>query len=114
MKRALITGITGFAGSHLAEHLLSKGIEVHGTDRWRSKRENIIHIKDDIHLVNADIRDGHSLDSVIKEIKPDYIFHLAAQSFVAMSWLAPADTMETRSEEPREGKQRRSRWSPKH
>jgi len=95
MKKALITGITGFAGSHLAEHLLSKGIEVHGTDRWRSKRDNIKHIKDDIHLVNADIRDGHSLDTVIQEIKPDYIFHLAAQSFVAMSWIAPTDTIET-------------------
>ncbi|MFA5054970.1 MAG: GDP-mannose 4,6-dehydratase [Dehalococcoidia bacterium] len=95
MKKALITGITGFAGSHLAEHLLGKGIEVHGTDRWRSKRENIKNIKGDLHLVNADIRDGHSLDNVIKDIKPDYIFHLAAQSFVAMSWLAPADTIET-------------------
>lgn len=95
MKKALITGITGFAGSHLAEHLLSKGLEVHGTDRWRSKRENIKNIKGDLHLVNADIRDGHSLDNVIKDIKPDYIFHLAAQSFVAMSWLAPADTIET-------------------
>jgi GDP-4-dehydro-6-deoxy-D-mannose reductase len=95
MKKALITGITGFAGSHLAEHLLDKGFEVHGTDRWRSKRDNIKHIKDDLHLVNADIRDGHSLDNVIAETRPDYIFHLAAQSFVAMSWLAPSDTMET-------------------
>jgi GDP-4-dehydro-6-deoxy-D-mannose reductase len=95
MTRALITGITGFAGSHLAEYLLSKGIEVHGTDRWRSKLDNIESIKDDIHLINADLRDGHSLDTVIKETNPDYIFHLAAQSFVAMSWRAPADTMET-------------------
>ena len=95
MKKALITGITGFAGSHLAEHLLIKGMEVYGTDRWRSKLDNIEHFKDDIHLITADLRDAHSLDIVITETKPDYIFHLAAQSFVAMSWRAPADTMET-------------------
>ena len=95
MKRALITGITGFAGSHLAEHLLSQGMEVYGTARWRSKLDNIEHIKNDIHLLTADMRDGHSLEVVLEESKPDYIFHLAAQSFVPMSWRAPADTMET-------------------
>jgi GDP-4-dehydro-6-deoxy-D-mannose reductase len=95
MKKALITGITGFAGSHLAEHLLSKKMEVYGTARWRSKLDNIEHIKNDIHLLTADMRDGHSLEVVLDESKPDYIFHLAAQSFVPMSWRAPADTMET-------------------
>jgi GDP-4-dehydro-6-deoxy-D-mannose reductase len=95
MKKALITGITGFAGSHLAEHLLSQGMEVYGTARWRSKLDNIEHIKNDIHLLTADMRDGHSLEVVLEESKPDYIFHLAAQSFVPMSWRAPADTMET-------------------
>ena len=95
MKKALITGITGFAGSHLAEHLLHKKMEVYGTARWRSKLDNIEHIKNDIHLLTADMRDGHSLEVVLDESKPDYIFHLAAQSFVPMSWRAPADTMET-------------------
>jgi GDP-4-dehydro-6-deoxy-D-mannose reductase len=95
MRKALITGITGFAGSHLAEHLLSQGMEVYGTARWRSKLDNIEHIKNDIHLLTADMRDGHSLEVVLEESKPDYIFHLAAQSFVPMSWRAPADTMET-------------------
>jgi len=95
MKRALITGITGFAGSHLAEHLLSKKMEVYGTARWRSKLDNIEHIQNKIHLLTADIRDGHSLEVVLNESKPDYIFHLAAQSFVPMSWRAPVDTMET-------------------
>lgn len=95
MNRALITGITGFAGSHLAEHLLNKKMEVYGTARWRSKLDNIEHIKNDIHLLTADMRDGHSLEMVLTESKPDYIFHLAAQSFVPMSWRAPADTMET-------------------
>jgi GDP-4-dehydro-6-deoxy-D-mannose reductase len=94
-ERALITGITGFVGSHLAELLMAKGLEVYGIKRWRSKTENIIHIMDQLHLKEADLRDGHSLFEVIKEVKPHYIFHLAAQSFVPTSWRAPADTMET-------------------
>lgn len=95
MKRALITGVTGFVGSHLTEHLLGMGIEVYGVARWRSKLDNIEHIKNDIHLVTADLRDSHSLERVVMESEPDYIFHLAAQSFVTMSWWAPADTIET-------------------
>ncbi len=95
MKRALITGISGFVGSHLAEFLLNKGIEVYGTIRWRSKLDNIIHIKDKLKLVDADMRDSHSVQKAIEESEPDYIFHLASQSFVPMSWRAPADTMET-------------------
>jgi GDP-4-dehydro-6-deoxy-D-mannose reductase len=94
-ERVLITGITGFVGSHLAELCLKKGLEVHGTKRWRSKIENITHIMDQLHLKEADLRDGHSLFDVVKEVKPHYIFHLAAQSFVPTSWRAPADTMET-------------------
>ena len=95
MTRALITGITGFVGSHLAELLLNKGIEVYGTVRWRSKLDNIAHIKDRLRLVDADIRDGHSLLKAVQESTPDYVFHLASQSFVPMSWRAPADTIET-------------------
>lgn len=95
MKRALITGVTGFVGSHLAEYLLKEEVEVYGIARWRSKLDNIEHITNNIQLINADIRDGHSLERVIGESKPDYIFHLASQSFVQMSWWAPADTMET-------------------
>jgi GDP-4-dehydro-6-deoxy-D-mannose reductase len=94
-ERVLITGITGFVGSHLAELCLAKGLEVHGTKRWRSTMENIMHIMDQLHLKEADLRDGHSLFEVVKEAKPHYIFHLAAQSFVPTSWRAPADTMET-------------------
>ena len=95
MKRALITGISGFVGSHLAELLLTKGVEVHGTIRWRSKLDNIIAIKDKLKLVDADMRDGHSLLKAIEESSPDYLFHLASQSFVPMSWRAPADTIDT-------------------
>jgi len=94
-ERALITGITGFVGSHLAELLLAKGLEVYGTKRWRSKTENIEHIMGKLHLREADLRDGHSLFEVVREVKPDFVFHLAAQSFVPTSWRAPADTMET-------------------
>jgi GDP-4-dehydro-6-deoxy-D-mannose reductase len=95
MKRILITGITGFAGSHLAEFLINKNYEIYGIARWRSKLDNIIGIKDKIKLIEADIRDSHSVEKALSESMPDYIFHLAAQSFVPMSWRAPADTMET-------------------
>lgn len=94
-KRALITGITGFVGSHLAEYLLANGIEVYGTIRWRSKEENISHIKNQLNLISADLRDATSTENVIKKAEPDYIFHLAAQSFVPMSWHAPQETITT-------------------
>ena len=93
-KIALITGITGFAGSHLAELLLREGVEVHGILRWRSKTDNIEHIKDKIHLYEADLLDAHSLYKVIDEIRPEYIFHLAAQSYVQSSWSSPSNTLE--------------------
>lgn len=94
MKKALITGITGFVGSHMAEFLLKEGLEVHGILRWRSKMDNIEHIKNQLHLHEADLLDAHSLYTIIEEIKPDYIFHLAAQSFVKSSWASPANTLE--------------------
>ena len=93
-KRALITGITGFAGSHLAELLLKKGMVVYGISRPRSKTDNIDAIKNEIRLEDADILDSHSLHSIMVKIKPDYVFHLAAQSFVQSSWASPANTME--------------------
>ncbi len=94
-KKALITGITGFAGSHLAELLLKEGYEVYGTTRPRSKVDNIDHIDNQLHLEDADLLDSHSLYSIIAKIQPQYIFHLAAQSFVQSSWASPANTMET-------------------
>ncbi len=95
MQRALITGITGFVGSHLAELLIKEDIEVYGTARWRSKTDNIDHIKDKITLIEADLRDAHSTENAIKKAEPDYIFHLAAQSFVPTSWHAPEETLVT-------------------
>lgn len=94
MKRVLITGITGFAGSHLAEILLKEDYEVYGTTRPRSKTDNIDHIKRKLNLRDADLLDSHSLYAIVSDIKPDFIFHLAAQSFVQSSWASPATTME--------------------
>ena len=93
-KKALITGIAGFVGSHMAELLLSKGYEVYGLCRPRSKMDHIESIKSKLHLEDADLLDSHSLYTTINSIKPDYIFHLAAQSFVPTSWGSPAVTLE--------------------
>jgi len=95
--RVLITGITGFAGSHLAEYLLAEQpeVEIYGTYRWRSRRENIEHLGQRIHLREADLRDYSSLHSLLDEVRPERIFHLAAQSFVPSSWRAPAETLST-------------------
>jgi len=95
--RALITGITGFVGSHLAEYLLSKNYEVFGTVRWRSKRDNIAHLeaKKAITLFDTDIKDPGSVRGTVASAKPDEIYHLAAQSFVPASWSAPAETLDT-------------------
>jgi GDP-4-dehydro-6-deoxy-D-mannose reductase len=93
-KNVLITGIAGFVGSHLAELLLSKNYEVYGLCRPRSKTDHIDKITKDLHLEDADLLDSHSLYTTISKIKPDYIFHLAAQSFVPTSWVSPSVTLE--------------------
>lgn len=93
-KKALITGIAGFVGSHMAELLLSKGYEVHGLTRPRSKMDHIDGIVNSLHLEDADLMDSHSLYTVISRIKPDFIFHLAAQSFVPTSWVSPSVTLD--------------------
>ncbi|HYH46854.1 MAG TPA: GDP-mannose 4,6-dehydratase, partial [Thermoanaerobaculia bacterium] len=85
--KVLITGITGFAGSHLAEFLLAEhpDVEVFGTYRWRSRMDNIEHLDRRIHLLEADLRDFTSLHKALETSRPDAIFHLAAQSFVPAS-----------------------------
>ena len=93
--RALITGISGFVGSHLAEFLLAKDAEVYGTIRWRSQTENIDHLKGKLKLIDCDIRDAFSVEKIIRESMPDQIYHLAAQSFVPTSWSAPSETLVT-------------------
>lgn len=95
MKKILITGITGFVGSHLAEWLLKQGYEVHGTVRWRSRMDNILAIQHKLHLIETDLRDYSSMHRAVWEVKPDAIFHLAAQSFVPTSFHAPQETLTT-------------------
>ena len=92
---ALITGINGFAASHLAELLLKEGWKVAGTKRVRAKTENIEHIVQDIELYICELTDAFAVREVIKRVKPDVVFHLAAQSFVPLSWKAPHLTFET-------------------
>ena len=99
MKKALITGITGMAGSHLADYLLTVGdVEVFGAKRWRSREDNISQIKDSVTFYDCDLRDYKNVLETINKVKPDYIFHLAAQSFVPTSWESPAVTIKDNAE----------------
>ncbi|MFH1756088.1 MAG: GDP-mannose 4,6-dehydratase [Candidatus Latescibacterota bacterium] len=94
--RVLITGITGFAGSHLADYCLERGgVDIYGIVRWRSRTENIEHFQNKIKILECDLRDATSTRDVIEEIQPEYIFHLAAQSFVPTSWRAPTESLTT-------------------
>ena len=100
--RALITGITGMVGSHLADFLLENtDWDIFGVCRWRSPLDNVSHLlerankKDRIFFEYADLNDQVSLMSVVNNVKPDYIFHLAAQSYPLTSFTAPIDTLNT-------------------
>ena len=102
MKKALITGITGMVGSHLADYLLANtDWEVYGVCRWRSPLDNVSHLldrvnqKDRIFFQYADLNDEVSLMTVIGKVKPDYVFHLAAQSYPLTSFTAPIETLNT-------------------
>lgn len=94
--RALITGITGQDGSYLAELLLEKGYQVYGMVRRSSTEtfDRIAHIKDRIHLRQADLLDELSLMALMEEARPDEIYNLAAMSFVPTSWVQPILTGE--------------------
>ena len=87
-KSALITGITGQDGSYLAELLLSKGYDVHGTYRRASTPtfDRIEHLVDDIQVHQTDLADQASLFRLVNEIRPTEVYNLAAQSFVGTSW----------------------------
>lgn len=101
-SRALITGITGMVGSHLADYLIANtDWEIYGLCRWRSPLDNIAHLlpqinrKERIHLVYGDLRDSDSINEAVRTSQPDYVFHLAAQSYPKTSFTAPLDTYET-------------------
>jgi len=98
-ERILITGITGFVGSHLAEKLLSlnENVEIYGIVRRQSVPTfpNIKHIINNINLYEANLIDYSSLEYAIEKIEPTYIFHLAAQSFVPTSFVAPIESVTT-------------------
>lgn len=95
--KILITGITGFVGSHLADYILNlnEAHEVYGLCRWRSPRDNLAKIYTKVRLVEADLLDLGSLIRTIKVIKPEIIFHLAAQSYVLTSFNSPIHTLWT-------------------
>jgi GDP-mannose 4,6-dehydratase len=101
-KRAFITGITGMVGSHLADFLLENtDWEIYGLLRWRSPLDNLSHLlpminkKERIHLIYGDLRDSDSINEAVRLCMPDYVFHLAAQSYPKTSFTAPLDTYET-------------------
>ncbi|BDU75296.1 GDP-mannose 4,6-dehydratase [Mesoterricola sediminis] len=101
-KRALITGITGMVGSHLTDFLLENtDWEIHGLCRWRSPLDNLEHILpriaagDRVQLIYGDLNDYVSLRNAVAEAKPDFVFHLAAQSFPRTSFESPVDTLNT-------------------
>ena len=95
--KILITGITGMVGSHLAEYVLAEhpGVEIHGLVRWRSPKDNILSILNRVTLHLGDLRDLSSLINLLNRVKPEKIFHLAAQSYVDQSFAAPVDTLDT-------------------
>jgi GDP-mannose 4,6-dehydratase len=99
---ALITGITGMVGSHLTDYLLEyTDWDIVGLARWRSPLDNIeqhldrINRGDRIRLVYGDLRDYVSIERAVESSRPDYVFHLAAQSYPQTSFTAPLDTLET-------------------
>ncbi len=100
--KALITGVTGMVGSHLCDYLLEKtDWDIYGVCRWRSPLDNVEHLlervnnKDRVYFEYADLNDQISLANVIRKVRPDYVFHLAAQSYPLTSFSAPIDTLNT-------------------
>jgi len=93
-KRALITGVNGMDGSHLADFLFEKGYKVFGMERRSSSknRVNTSHLEEKITFINGDLSDQNSLLRCIKESDPDEIYNLGSQSFVGESWNTPEQT----------------------
>jgi GDP-mannose 4,6-dehydratase len=96
ITKAFITGITGFVGSHLADYILENlpGVQICGLARWRSPMDNIRHILNKISIGYGDLLDLPSLKTILTQHKPEFIFHLAAQSYVPYSFEAPVATLQ--------------------
>lgn len=93
--RVLITGMTGFIGSHLAEFLLKRDYEIFGTVWDKKELSNIEAISDKVTVLDCDVRDKTRVFEIIKDTMPDRIYHLAAQSFPTVSWDDPVTTLDT-------------------
>jgi len=91
--KVLVTGATGFVGSHLLDFLLKrKDMQIHATRRWSSRMSLVDHIPEVEQSINwhiCDLTDPFSIEGVISKVRPDRVFHLGAQSFVSPSWSAP-------------------------
>jgi len=118
--RAFITGITGMVGSHLADYLIAHtDWDIVGLCRWRSPLDNLVELvprinrRDRIRLVYGDLRDEHSINEAVRLSVPDYVFHLAAQSFPRTSFDAPLDTLETNIQGTARVLESVKRWAPK-
>ena len=117
---AFITGITGMVGSHLADYLIAHtDWDIVGLCRWRSPLDNLVELvprinrRDRIRLVYGDLRDDHSINEAVRLSVPDYVFHLAAQSFPRTSFDAPLDTLETNVQGTARVLESVKRWAPK-
>jgi len=97
-SRVLITGLTGFVGSHLADYVLKNHptATIFGLKRWRSPMNNVAHLLSDkrVVFIDGDLMDELSVRACVKRADADYIFHLAAQSYVPYSYAAPRSTLE--------------------
>ena len=98
----LITGITGMVGSHLADYLIENtDWNIYGMCRWRSPLDNVEHLlekanrKERLYFISGDLNDYISLQNAVEESRPDYVFHLAAQSYPSTSFTSPIHTLDT-------------------
>eukprot|EP00928_Gymnodinium_smaydae_P071295 TRINITY_DN54921_c0_g1_i1.p1 TRINITY_DN54921_c0_g1~~TRINITY_DN54921_c0_g1_i1.p1 ORF type:complete len:410 (+),score=66.12 TRINITY_DN54921_c0_g1_i1:127-1356(+) len=94
-RSALVTGITGMLGSHVAEALLQRGYRVYGLIRPRSNVRNIASYSANITVLSAELSDPWRALSIVQDVRPDYVFHFAAQAFNSLSYDEPAATLDT-------------------
>jgi len=91
--RLLVTGITGFVGSHMADHALAEGATVFGSRRQESNTANIDHLQSRVTLVKADLSDHDATRHLVEAVNPSHVIHLAGQSFAGASWDKPAEVL---------------------